>query len=131
MLIIASTRSNLSSSKDDINSTQMITRSTIYKDIFSSKDLEFTCKNCIFDIVFLFFLGKKKARNNKKQHTKQCDQVWNKSYITSKFEATFHRKVCKCLNLLISADADDVYAFLCPRKYKYVPKKIATKETNI
>ena len=75
LFIIASTRSKSSSSKDNINSTQMITRSTTCKDIFSSKDLEFACKKCISEVDVLSFSRKRKARNNEKYRTKQYDQA--------------------------------------------------------
>ena len=72
---MASTRSKSSSSKDNINCAKIITRSIIWKDIFSSKDLEFACKNCISEVDVLSFSRKRKARNNEKYRTKQYDQA--------------------------------------------------------
>ena len=69
------------------------------KIFFPHEELEFACKNGEAEIDVLSFTKKKKCRNNSKHLTRKCDQAWNESHETTTTKASFHRKICKHLNI--------------------------------
>ena len=75
---------------DSNDNIKVITRNTTCKHLFTMKDLNFMCRNCLCDVDILSKSKSKSCRNNAKHCTKKCDQVWNESFATISTRALFH-----------------------------------------